>query len=175
MDSFRVVVVDGTAECWSVKMFVGCCVIDVGVKIHCIATEPEITDIIVDLMGTEITVKSNNCWDLGLFRQSNGLLNWETERFLATKLEGYVIEMFAGDIMHAIIQNIEKHLSVDVQTIFTSRLSRDEIRELAWHYPREYLALRSFVEIIGEAVYNPGYKYCQKSLIEFAANEGLCC
>lgn len=113
-------------ECWpvtNVKIMFSGYLIDVDVKIHCIKNtfspeellfhdlEDENPNIIVDLMDTEITVKSNNCLELDLFKNPKkncGYLRYETELFIEKKLEGFAIEIFAGDIMYAIIDDIDK-------------------------------------------------------------------
>jgi len=48
--------------------------------------------------------------------------------------------------------------------ILEHKLTKKDIRQFAWEYPRTYLALRSFVEYISQAVYDPKYKWCQKRL-----------
>ena len=58
-----------------------------------------------------------------------------------------------------------------VQIIFNKKLTRKEIRRFAWYFPRQYLALRAFVEIIGEAVYDPRYRYCQARELKFLESQ----
>lgn len=110
-------------ECWpvtNVKIMFSGYLIDVDVKIHCIKNtfspeellfhdlEDENPNIIVDLMDTEITVKSNNCLELDLFENPGGYLTYKTVLLIEKKLEGFAIEMFAEDIIHAIIDDIDK-------------------------------------------------------------------
>lgn len=111
-------------ECWpvtNVKITYKDYLIDVDVKIHCIQNDcppdellyhdigAEEPTMIVNLLDTEITVNSNNCFELDLFKNPNDngpYLTLKTELLIEKKLEGFAIQMFAGDIMHAIIDNI---------------------------------------------------------------------
>lgn len=58
------------------------------------------------------------------------------------------------------------------QSIFENYLSKKQKNQFAWEYPRKYLVLRRFVDLISETFYNPEYKWCQKLLIK-KFNENL--
>jgi hypothetical protein len=108
-------VLSNNEECWPVtnlKFEYKNYFVDVDVKIHCKKNthdfgellfhdpDDEEPNVIVDVMDTEITVNKNNC-----FKMEAGSL---TEARIESALRGYAIEMFAGDIMYAIINDIEE-------------------------------------------------------------------
>jgi hypothetical protein len=52
------------------------------------------------------------------------------------------------------------------QSILENYLSKKQRNQFAWEYPRKYLILRRFVDLISETFYNPGYKWCKKLLLK---------
>ena len=50
--------------------------------------------------------------------------------------------------------------------LLENTLTRKEVRQFAWEYPRVYLKLRWFVEHVSRAVYDPSYKWCQRRLLK---------
>jgi hypothetical protein len=53
---------------------------------------------------------------------------------------------------------------INPKAIFKFKLTKKERNQFGWEYPKKYLVLRRFVDIICECVYNPSYKWCQKQL-----------
>ena len=55
---------------------------------------------------------------------------------------------------------------ISPRSIFENYLSKKQRNQFAWEYPRKYLVLRRFVDLISETFYNPGYRWCQKLLLK---------
>jgi hypothetical protein len=55
---------------------------------------------------------------------------------------------------------------ISPHSIFENYLSKKQRNQFAWEYPRKYLILRRFVDLISETFYNPSYKWCRKLLLK---------
>jgi hypothetical protein len=74
----------------------------------------------------------------------------------------YVLEKYQNIIDWDYLSINPKIWVIHPNAICTFRLTKKQRNQFAWEYPRKYLVLRRFVDLISETFYNPMYKWCQQ-------------
>jgi hypothetical protein len=112
------------------------------------------------LINWELFSSNTSPFAINLMKKNLHRVNWCA---LSTNPSAiYLLEKYPNYVNYRYISQNPKIFVINPKAIFKWVLTKKQIRQFGWEYPKVYLILRLFVDIISEAIYNPGYKWCQK-------------